>query len=250
MDYNYLLTNGCSFTWGGALDDHFRDENGEIDHDLRKSLCWPHHLCKLANIPNDINLSQGCGSNQRIFRTTSEWLMNQSPGVLSKTLAIIQLTEHSRYEVFDTELNTWVAYKVDCARTDDPVDTSYYEEVMMKYNDHRLSMYTETEGLFSAINYGMSITNLLNFYGVKHYFVNQNSVEPDDVDNVNLYDLYCTSINWLHHNQPLKSNFGYYSTINDPVGIRFDQISREDTHPTITGHKQIAQHIYDHLTKT
>ena len=249
MDYKYLLTNGCSFTWGGGLEFLFRDKNDQIDHNLRKSLCWPHHLCKLANIPNDINLSQGCGSNQRIFRTTSEWLLKQSPGTLSQTLAIIQLTDHSRYEVFDTIANCWINYKVGCAITDKPVDPSYYAE-LMKYNDNRLSYHTDIEGIHSVINYAFSISGLLNFYGVKHYFVNYEYVDPNSIDS-SLYDLYNTSINWLHHNNAKRSNLGYDAGSSDPVkGIPYDRISKEDTHPDTTGHKQIAQHFYDHLTKT
>jgi hypothetical protein len=38
-----LLTNGCSWTWGGGIDNYMSDED-------RIKNVWPHHLMNLLNL--------------------------------------------------------------------------------------------------------------------------------------------------------------------------------------------------------
>jgi len=61
-----LLVNGCSFTWGGGL-----DKQGD---QVRETSVWSHHLGALMNAEKVVNLAAGCGSNQRIFRTTVDYI--------------------------------------------------------------------------------------------------------------------------------------------------------------------------------
>ena len=81
-----LLTNGCSWTAGGGLTDIY-----DLEY-LKNHITWPAHLKNLMNFDNQINLSAGCGSNQRIFRTTLDWVLAQTPETLSNTTAVIQWT--------------------------------------------------------------------------------------------------------------------------------------------------------------
>jgi len=83
-----LLSNGCSWTYGSGLDEGIREESvysALIARTLNRKL---------------VNLSKGCGSNQRILRTTFEWISKQNKSIWDNTLAIIQWTDESRYEYY------------------------------------------------------------------------------------------------------------------------------------------------------
>jgi hypothetical protein len=67
-----LFTNGCSWTWGGSLEEYWETEEDRL------KLVWPHHLGNLLRADNVVNLSLSCGSNQRIVRTTLNWLLSKT----------------------------------------------------------------------------------------------------------------------------------------------------------------------------
>ena len=75
-----LLTNGCSFTQG--IYDNFEEQDA-----------WPYQLGKLLDW-DVVNLAEGGGSNARIFRSTMEYLLDNTPDY-----AAIVWTEHARYEL-------------------------------------------------------------------------------------------------------------------------------------------------------
>lgn len=55
-----LLTNGCSWTYGGGLDSH-NPPREELDQ-----VTWPKHLADLLGADKFYNLADGCGSNQHV----------------------------------------------------------------------------------------------------------------------------------------------------------------------------------------
>ena len=55
-----LLTNGCSWTYGGGLDAHYPTRE-ELDQ-----VTWPKHLADLLGADEFYNLAAGCGSNQHV----------------------------------------------------------------------------------------------------------------------------------------------------------------------------------------
>jgi len=75
-----ILINGCSFTEGYDLEDI--NDN------------WPTQFSKLTN-QDIINLALGGASNERIFRTTIEWLVNNNV----PEHVIIGWTGHNRNEL-------------------------------------------------------------------------------------------------------------------------------------------------------
>ena len=64
---NYVVANGCSWM-----------EHHNNERDLAKHFALKYNICTEVNHnPNrHINLSIGGGSNDRILRTTTEWIMN------------------------------------------------------------------------------------------------------------------------------------------------------------------------------
>jgi hypothetical protein len=87
-----LLTNGCSFVNGAGLQD-------------RESERWSYHLAKKLNM-EDINLSSEGASNDRILRTTIEWL-KENKDKLSDVLVVIGWTQMTRTEFFNDVIGKW-----------------------------------------------------------------------------------------------------------------------------------------------
>ena len=92
-----LLVNGCSWTAGGGLDTPDTKENIE---QLLNHVVWPSHVKRKLGFDKCINLAEGCGSNQRICRTTFDWVMQQDAETLKNTTVIIQWSHEDRYEYY------------------------------------------------------------------------------------------------------------------------------------------------------
>lgn len=79
-----LLTNGCSFTWGAELD----------DRELRFGVLLSRKLnCNLVDI------SENGSSNERILRTTFDYLQNPNTD-LENLIVVIGWSGISRTEYF------------------------------------------------------------------------------------------------------------------------------------------------------
>jgi len=232
-----LLTNGCSFTWGGSLLDStgskFRaskDSLAETQEESteRLSLVWPHHLGKLLKADSVVNLSYGCGSNQRIFRSTVDWVNDQTPEVLKNTSVVIQLTEPSRFEFYygnedRYENDKWAACKTHCVVNHPDAGE------LTDYANNRISTYTEIEGFYSTLSYLLSFEKIFESVGIsKYYFWFMRGGDGDFISQ------------WLENkNIQVNSNL---LTIDE-----FDTISHEDGHPNTEGHKQIAHMISEKM---
>lgn len=136
-----LFTNGCSFTWGGGiLEEGYGLHNTYCstlaEHvELRSSLVWPAYLGKLIGC-EVTNLSIGCGSNQRIVRTTLGHFtsMIAQGETVNDHIAVIQWTEPSRYELYDASIGDWLLIKTDIVIPDVP--SSRYADLQMRLAEH------------------------------------------------------------------------------------------------------------------
>ena len=88
MNIKYLYTNGCSYSAGHGLEN-------EVEERYSKFLADKFGA-------EDINQSEGGGSNQRIFRTTYDWISKNArkPNKLKDTVFVIQLTYPVRNEIW------------------------------------------------------------------------------------------------------------------------------------------------------
>ena len=85
MNIKHIYTNGCSYTAGHGLEN-------EIEERYSKFLADKFGA-------EDINQSEGGGSNQRIFRTTLDWI-SENQDKLKDTVFVIQLTYPVRNEIW------------------------------------------------------------------------------------------------------------------------------------------------------
>lgn len=224
-----LLTNGCSWTWGGGLG----LETGPVQNAARLKSVWPAHLGKLLKASEVINLAAGCASNQRIVRTTLDWILNQTEETLSQTIAIIQWTDLSRFEYYnpknlnehyENKAERWAMVKIDCV-------IDHYEEDM-DYNSQRMSKrfetYTEIEGLYMHISHCAALSNVFKKFNVKYYYWTYKGYYPNCP--INLYN-FLKSFNWLKNSEQWN----------------YERVSSDDLHPNLQGHKDISNIIYQNI---
>ena len=264
-----LFTNGCSWTYGGGLDTP--DTKEHITH-LHDNIVWPAHLKRLMNFDEQVNLSAGCGSNQRICRTTFDWLSKQTPETLKNTTAIIQWTCVDRYEYYVPKnnetykiapglpeevrhtilkhtLNNNNAFSTIDSRTIDrwaKVNPhgliSYYEdhrsEAVINEAQSRYRTYTEQEGIMTWLTQLGFLHDLLNYYNVEHYFWQFSSF-------IKGYDKHVQD--YMYERFPFleetRSHQWEYQRILDI------KPETNDCHPDELGHEQLAEHIIKAIAK-
>ncbi len=254
-----LFTNGCSWTWGGALEEYW------ITEDKRLKLVWPHHLGELMGMDKVVNLSLACGSNQRILRTTLDWLLSKSPEELKNTIAVIQWTELSRYEYYvmkdDNPIENighrWILNKIDSVSTSWDVSEHYHlsrdvflmdnpkdkiqkvelDKDYFTYNIDRLKRYTNIESVYTLTTYCQTLSSLFEMFGVKYYFW-------EFIKGSNLFIDMPEHLRKLHENYNWITVNNYESLYQSPT---VSEKNKNDRHPSLLGHKQIAEIIYKQL---
>lgn len=217
----FLFTNGCSWTWGGGL--NWPDENA------RQQWVWPHDLGHMLNASHVVNLSDGCGSNQRIMRTTLDYFMKFS-GTESFT-AIIQFTDPFRFEFYDTDkINDWTN-KDDLwikITNQSVVRASAKFELAKRLLSRYLETYTDVEGMYRLMTQTLALVKLFEKYNAKYYF----------------WHPFCT-LNF--YPEIYRNFFLQFPTIDPKCKFIYDRISTDDPHPSTLGHKQIAELIYNDI---
>lgn len=237
-----LLANGCSFTFGGGLnfDDHQEEE--------RLQSVWPHFLGLKIN-RSVVNLAAGCGSNQRIIRTTLDWLSDQSKQTLDNTVAVIQWTDPSRYEYYEplnhsdhleNFPNRWAKVNaqvvIGCREDSNPEKSKRdHERKNKRYETHTIQ-----EDMYRMISDITAMSKIFEDFGVKYYYwtyAHLTDKFPPYLRN------YYKTFPWL--NEPLNGNHDDWK-----LHWNFERVSDFDMHPSLTGHKQLADLIFQQLKKT
>ncbi len=96
--YKHLVFNGCSFIAGGSTFIKGTDEgNNSLSTEERLELSVSRLLSKKMNCIEH-NLAEPAGSNQRIVRTTFDFI-NENKELKNKTLIIVGLTQIARMEI-------------------------------------------------------------------------------------------------------------------------------------------------------
>lgn len=225
-----VLANGCSWTYGGGLDTA-KPSREELDQ-----LTWPKHLSNLLGAEKFYNLADGCGSNQRIFRTTLNWILSQSKETLENTMAVIQWTEEARYEYYvpvnfeeryENIEEQWVKVKPGVVSPSRFVDLFDLSQNRLKYHN------SEIQNVYTYISNCEAMANLLTRHGIKYYFWDFTDTPRNLPYPFNEYVI--NNFNWLQSPEKEQWNFWEYDRLPN------------DSHPSITGHQQIAQIIYNQV---
>lgn len=238
-----LFTNGCSWTWGGGLGLLFKKNDGTLDHKKRLDAVWPAHLGKLLSVEKTINLAEGCGSNQRVVRTTYDWLRTQPEEVLKETIAIIQFTELSRFEFYEpleqekyeNLPGQWVKCKWDLVNTDSIHKSKWDPELMLQKAKKRVAETHEIEDLYRTIGYIYALEGMFKLFGVKQWYL----------WHINNGNGWARDFNVFDTNKILNEHL---NILDSDQLWEYEKISKDDPHPNLSGHKQIANIIYEKIS--
>ena len=237
-----LFANGCSFTWGGAIYPDLHDDKGELlDYanttelnQQRLATVWPSKLGKLIDATETVNMGMGCGSNDRIVRTTMDYFAHllEQGQELSDWLAVIQWTQAHRYEYWDDETNTWAMVI--------PNGISFGKRVKWSYTEskeyERNITYSYLNDTSFSQKYFTQVVGLASFFDqhkIKYRFMN---LSIDHISGLNTAQVnYLTkNIKWVGDN--------VYITINNMF-----KDAHESKHPTVVGHDQIASNLFRYI---
>jgi hypothetical protein len=262
-----LYTNGCSWTWGGGLDEHFRYDDGRVNDDIRLNLVWPKHLSDLLKTDKVYNISTACGSNQRIIRTTIDWVTSQSKTDLEDTVAVIQFSEWSRFEKYvpisdkdpyENLKERWLKCRIDSALFDyngpEGPDEHRYLQEEIKHINRRLKTTSPIENFYTTLQQMYALKGIFDTYGVKDYYfwhlgqgwlsfplqyrelIYKDFKVLDQFDNFTSWDDFNSSKGCSFKDHP---DYWYYERLAPDVPV----------HPSLLGHKQLAELIYDRMKR-
>lgn len=226
-----LFANGCSFTWGGSLEQFYEHGNTK----QRLDLCWPAQLGTLLGANEVVNLGEGCGSNQRILRTTFDWLAQQTPERLADTVAVIQWTDLSRYEYYCPEdfSNSQENISERWAKIKEGICLQVGERhsVALERSQKRLETLTMQEESYQVIANCSAITHMFQSFGVtKYYFWSHHNYKDRYLNRPKSY--FSNRFPWIDDTKIGKSKWTW------------ETISDSDKHPSPQGHRDIAEIIY------
>lgn len=232
-----LFANGCSMTAGGGLEHKYTFE------ELHDYVSWPAHLSSMLGftVPH-VNLAIPCGSNARTFRTTAQWISEQTPADVSDTLFVIQLTEGSRWEYQVKNRSDLVEvsafsyrskpehhhYNTGWARV--KVGTHMGPEWLKESAKHSFFFYEGERVFWLELEFCLAMKAMLDGYGAKYYFVHGVSMDY---------------LNTL----PLAMQQIYRDYIAPKmIWNVFDGVSTIDIcHPCEKGHREVASQIYKQM---
>lgn len=227
-----LFANGCSHTWGGGILEGqgykstlksclFNEEDQDLKN-LRLSSVWPFHLSKLLNCTETINLGIGCGSNQRIVRTTFDFFIDKIKNNedLSEWIAVIQWTEPSRYEIYDSNIDKFNLIKLDVVI---PQVSTYRHEYLQ-------NRFFEPDELFVSefLVHLVALASFFDKWKINYRFTRINPSPP-------IPEFYRNNFKWVDEFSAMLDHHKIYQT--------------KCHHPNIEGHKLIAKEIYNSFKK-
>lgn len=245
-----LYTNGCSWTWGGGLEPHFKT-NDILDHATRLKLVWPHYLGQYLNTERVDNLALGAGSNQRIVRTTYDYLVSKSKEELEKTVAVIQFSEWSRFERYITlDQNTyiendperWIRCKIDAVIFEGldyniSDDTQEILKEELEDTKRKLSKTTLIEYFYNTVTQMHALKSMFLSFGIKNYY------------------FWHLGHGWIQFPQeirlPLYKQFNILDelvdvelkdcNLNNPLYWQYERlVPNSYVHPSLKGHQELA----------
>ena len=293
-----LFANGCSWTYGGGFD--FADTKENADNMLN-NIVWPAQLGKKLGYDKVVNLAEGCGSNQRICRTTFEWVMKQTPETLKNTRVIIQWSCEDRFEYYNEtkeekddfqkryqvtpgnpedlpeqhqrhyslvkSFDRWAKVNPHVVISPSQYTTPNEEESVKQDALSRYRTYTDQEGMYTWLFHMGFLYDFLVSKDVECYFwfFNQNpEIMPQHIQD---YMFERFPMLWDSDKSTLpqrEADHPDYPIINfeDKAQLRNagrrhmwkyerirDILDNGDSHPSILGHEQIADHIIESIEK-
>ena len=212
-----LYTNGCSFS------SRSYDRKGNMTVDTS----WPYILGDMLKY-NVVNNSQPSGSNDRIYRTSLEWL---TENILEYPLVIIQPTHSVRRE-FYSHKSSWLNFK------NDSYTWHKYEhekEAMILYE--KFFMF-DFESLSRTLSQIFTLQKFLETNSITYYFLETRYCKKR-IFNEHPLSQTINWNKWLHNNFDIMSDKGNFDNIR--------HLYHDIGHLNYVGHKKMAEEIFQEI---
>lgn len=270
--FNLAYFNGCSFTQGGGLetindvDWNERDENG-VEKDLkdgrrdvlkiynetygipywnsRLDVAYPSIFADTSKIQT-INDAQSGGGIERIIRTTYDFI-SENWEIRDKILVILELADFSRLEFYSNTFNQYTLFNYTIHSENNTIDEwfscrDYAKRVYSDDNNHlRPILKPFVEECLNPKQIFQKLTReLITFLS----FLKLNGVTFYITEELN-YDLVGLKERIFSDNiLPFGSS---YIWAQKNRGRIVDEVSIEDVHPGVLGHKGYAKELVSYL---
>ena len=214
----YLVVNGCSFSEGACMYPNLKEiQDKKYENRFSKN------LSEKLNC-EEINISQSGGSNDRIFRTTFDWIQSNKEKV-KDTLFVVGLTTINRVDLYSKHDNRYIPAQ--------PFYSGESIKLIAKY------LNCSMDEAWSWINFKLDYTYdekevskkverdciLLNNY------VNGNIIFFNALDKV---DIFINELDFL--------TFGEHKSWQELTGMDFG-------HPKEHHHHEMAEILFKHIKK-
>ena len=240
---------------------------------MHNEIVWPAHVKKLMNFDKCVNLAEGCGSNQRICRTTFDWVNQQDEETLKNTTVIIQWSCEDRYEYYvptkEEREDFQKRYQVSPLRREDiykkqVINDNNYDVLhnldrwakvnpnciisftedhndpyVIKQAQSRYQTYTDQEAMYTWLFHMGFLYDFLTSKGIECYYWYFNqyvAAMPQEIQD------------YIHDRFPMLED--------DPGQTRSHRYNYEriggnpyDSHPSPRGHQQIGEYIVADIAK-
>lgn len=158
----HLYANGCSFTWGGGMQGHVYDDDPDLE-EYRRTHTWPFYLHSRIGADSFTNDAMGCGSNERILRTTISWfsLTDYRP---EDVVAVIQWSVPTRRDFYSVLRKQWIVMAHDTHTWDgtaSPPEKALMEMFYKFWNN-------EEESLLRTLTYILSLQSYFKTMGIRY----------------------------------------------------------------------------------
>lgn len=270
-----LYVNGCSWTEGYLLEEEAHvleyarsqgyevlgtysvKKNGEHVQDAHRifydQFNWAGNLARKLNISKMVNHAEGAGSNQRIVRTTTEYIKKLTAEEKEKTLVIIGWSLPDRNELFlDDKQGTAIWHKFNAAQEfstltpPDLFETKFYNRMCSFWQNYVVDVHSSYASISNFFLQSALLANFLENQGVKYFFFN------------------CFNVMWGfdynndEHLEKLKQDAKFYEehhvalplddTFSGFVGDN-DSMRLSDGHPNSLAYQLWSDHLLENIQK-
>ena len=210
---------------------------------------WAGRLRQLVSADTLINQAAGGGSNDRILRTTTEYVKSLPANQRHSTLIVIGWTVADRSEIMVDQ--HWQRFNpvqqfsttVDTRLLSDPARIAQYDV----YQQHYVStVFNDRQRIHNYFQTVYLLSNLLDNLGIPYYFFNALPAwwhAGSDEVSFDVITEFASELAWAEshtniHNRH-DSMFGFVHENNLPVA--------QYGHPLCSSHQHWASHLYNHL---
>lgn len=260
----FLYANGCSFTWGDELaniiapekftneqrsrwkkilenrpprhDDYWAGSVVMSDNEeYRLKYSWPGQLAELLNCDGFDNDAFPGGSNERMLRTTIDWVLlnkNRYPDLF----VAIGWTYHSRFELWNEQYKCYKQFNPNFESTTDmDKDEKMFIELYWRYS------YNDYERISNFLYCVTTLQTFLKYHKINFLFFNA----IQDLHGLNGFDLsiFDHLLNEIDRDHYFLLENGTFNTWDE--GKKYSRGPR--FHPLKEGHAEWAKVLYEYI---